>query len=106
MSKVLYLTDENFDEFIAASIKPVVIDFWAKWCQPCKQISPILDELSTEREDIIIAKLEVDENPKTAAKYQIRSIPNIMIIKDGKIAAQKLGAGTKSQVSAYLDNNI
>lgn len=105
MSRVIYVTDENFEDFIAKSIKPVVVDFWAPWCAPCKMIAPVLDQLSDENEEIIIAKVDVDACPKTAAALRIRSIPTLAIFKDGKLVATKAGAANKTQISAFIDNN-
>lgn len=105
MSRVIHVTDENFDELIGKSIKPVLVDFWATWCGPCKAIAPVLEEISENSEDIIVAKIDVDANPQTAAKYHIRSIPTLMLFKDSQIAATKIGAGTKPQIQAFIDNN-
>jgi thioredoxin 1 len=85
----------------------VLLDFWAEWCGPCKMIAPILDEIATEYQDRIkIAKLNIDENPQTPPKFGIRGIPTLILFKNGTVEAQKVGAVSKSQLSAFLDTNL
>lgn len=106
MSKVLHVTDQDFEQVVLNSDVPVLVDFWATWCGPCKMIAPVLDELSTEREDIKIVKIDVDQNPETAKKFGVRSIPTLYIINNGKIEATKMGASSKSALAAWIDSNI
>ena len=101
------LTDQTFDEEIKSSDSPVLVDFWAEWCGPCKMIAPYLDEIALEYQDRVkIAKLNIDENPQTPPKFGIRGIPTLILFKNGSVEAQKVGALTKSQLSAFLDNNL
>ena len=101
------VTDEAFEADVLKSGKPVLVDFWAEWCGPCKQIAPALDEISREMEGKVkIVKLNVDENPQTAAKFGIRSIPTLMIFKDGKLAAQKVGAASKGDLSRWIGSSV
>lgn len=106
MNRVINVTEENFEDFLKTSIKPVVIDFWASWCGPCKMIAPILEEISDEREDIIIAKVEVDENPAIARKYGVRSIPTLMVVQDGEVVGTTVGASTKQNINSFINNSI
>ncbi len=105
--KIVHTTDGSFDADVVQNEKPVLIDFWAEWCGPCKMIAPLLDEAADEyAEKLQIVKLNVDENPNIAQKFGIRSIPTLMIFKDGAPQAQKLGAMSKSQLAEFLDTNI
>ncbi|MEL7186786.1 MAG: thioredoxin TrxA [Pseudomonadota bacterium] len=105
--KIVHTTDGNFDADVLQNDKPVLIDFWAEWCGPCKMIAPLLDEAADDyAEKLQIVKLNVDENPNVAQKFGIRSIPTLMIFKDGAVQAQKLGAMSKSQLNEFLDSNI
>ncbi len=99
---VLHITKETFQEEVLNSEKPVLLDFWATWCGPCRMIGPVLDEIAEEREDIKVCKVNVDEEPELAAQYQITSIPTLFVIKDGKITNQSLGAKPKAQILAML----
>ena len=104
---IKHVTDASFESDVLKSDLPVLVDYWAEWCGPCKMIAPLLDEAAKAYDGrVIIAKLNVDENPDTAAKFGIRGIPTLMLFKDGKAAATKVGAMSKSQLSAFLDESL
>ena len=105
--KIVHTNDEDFEADVLKSEKVVLIDFWAEWCGPCKMIAPLLDEAADQYADKLkIAKLNIDENPNTPAKYQIRSIPTLMLFKDGAVLAQKLGAMPKKDLTDFLETNL
>ena len=105
--KITHTSDGNFDTDVLQNDKAVLLDFWAEWCGPCKMIAPLLDDIADDYADkLAIFKLNVDENPNTAQKFGIRSIPTLMVFKDGAVQAQKLGALSKSQLTEFLDSNI
>jgi thioredoxin 1 len=105
--KILHVTDATFDQEVLKSSEPVLVDYWADWCGPCKMIAPILDEIANDYSDRVkIAKLNIDENPGTPPKYGIRGIPTLMLFKNGNVEATKVGAVSKSQLTAFLDSNI
>ena len=104
---ILHLTDDSFEEDVIKSSDPVLVDYWAEWCGPCKMIAPILEEIANEYGGRIkVAKLNIDDNPQTPPKYGIRGIPTLMLFKDGNVEATKVGALSKSQLTAFIDSNI
>ena len=105
--KILHTSDNDFDADVINNEKSVLVDFWAEWCDPCKAIAPILDEVAEELDGTLdVVKLNVDENPSVSQKYGIRSIPTIIIFKNGAVQAQKLGAMSKSQLIEFINTNI
>ena len=103
----MHTTDNDFDADVINNEKSVLVDFWAEWCGPCKAIAPILDELAEEFDGTLdVVKLNVDENPSVAQKFGIRSIPTIIIFKNGAVQAQKLGVMSKSQLIEFINTNI
>ena len=105
--QIIYVTDDTFEEEVINSTDPVLVDYWAEWCGPCKMIAPILDEIASEYNGKVrIAKLNIDDNPQTPPKYGIRGIPTLMLFKGGNVEATKVGALSKSQLTAFIDSNI
>ena len=101
------ITDESFETDVVKASIPTVVDFWAEWCGPCKQIGPILEEISDEMKDkVIIAKHNIDEEPNTPTKYGVRGIPTMLLFKDGQLKATKVGATTKSNIVSWIEENI
>ena len=101
------VTDSTFDTDVLKSSEPVVVDFWAEWCGPCKMIAPSLEEIATEMQGKVkVAKLNIDENPAVAGKLGIRSIPTLMLFKDGKLASQKVGAAPKGELVKWINGAI
>ncbi|MCD6043592.1 MAG: trxA [Burkholderiales bacterium] len=101
------VTDETFEPEVLKAETPVLVDYWAEWCGPCKSIAPILDEVAREYEGRLkVAKINVDENQQTPAKFGIRGIPTLMLFKNGNVEATRVGALSKSQLTAFLDSNI
>ncbi len=106
-SHIVHTTDATFSQDVLKSEKPVLLDFWAEWCGPCKAIGPLLDEIATEYVDRVrVAKINIDENPQTPPKFGIRGIPTLILFKNGTVEAQKVGALSKSQLKAFLDSNL
>jgi len=104
---IINTTDATFTNDVLKSDKPVLLDFWAEWCGPCKMIAPILDELAGSYADRVkIAKINIDENPQTPPKYGIRGIPTLILFKNGTVEAQKVGAVSRSQLAAFLDGHL
>ena len=99
---VIHITNANFESEVLHSDKPVLVDFWASWCGPCRMVGPILDEIAAERSDIKVCKVNVDEEQNLAARFQIMSIPTLMVFKNGQITNQALGAMPKNQILALL----
>jgi thioredoxin 1 len=104
--KIVHVTDDTFEDEVLKSSEPVLVDYWADWCGPCKMIAPVLDEIADEYAGRVkIAKLNIDENPNTPPRYGIRGIPTLMLFKDGEVEATKVGAVSKSQLTAFIDSN-
>jgi thioredoxin 1 len=104
---IVHVTDETFEEQVLRSDRPVLVDYWAEWCGPCKMIEPMLIELAAEYSDkVTVAKLNIDDNPSIPPRYGIRGIPTLMLFKGGNVEATKVGAVSKSQLAAFLDSNI
>ena len=101
------VTDSSFDEQVLNVPGPVLVDFWAEWCGPCKQIAPALEEIASEMDGkITIAKINIDENPETPGRYGVRGIPTLMIFKNGSVADTKVGALPKGQLSSWVEENL
>ena len=101
------ITDENFEAEVLKANKPTLVDFWAEWCGPCKQVGPILEEISNEMKDqVTIAKHNIDNEPNTPTKYGVRGIPTMLLFKDGELKATKVGATPKSDIVAWIKENI
>ena len=105
-NQIVYVTDDSFEQEVLKSDVPVLVDYWAEWCGPCKMIAPILEEIVGDYADKVkIAKLNIDENPNTPPKFGIRGIPTLMLFKNGEVEATKVGALSKSQLTAFIDSN-
>ncbi|APZ44245.1 thioredoxin TrxA [Acidihalobacter ferrooxydans] len=105
--KIVHVSDSEFESEVLQSDQPVLVDYWAEWCGPCKMIAPVLDEIADEYAGKLkIAKLNIDDNPGTPPKYGIRGIPTLMLFKGGSVEATKVGAVSKSQLTAFIDQNI
>jgi len=104
---IVHVTDDSFESEVLQSAQPVLIDYWAEWCGPCKMIAPVLDDIANEYDGRLkVAKLNIDENPNTPPRYGIRGIPTLMLFKGGEVEATKVGAVSKSQLVAFIDSNL
>jgi thioredoxin 1 len=105
--QILHISDDSFEAEVLKSDQPVLIDYWAEWCGPCKMIAPVLDEIADEYAGRLkVGKLNIDDNPNTPPRYGIRGIPTLMLFKDGEVEATKVGAVSKAQLVAFIDSNI
>ena len=104
---VVTLTDENFEEEVNSSVVPVLVDYWAEWCGPCKMISPLVEEMAEEYSNRLkVGKLDVDENQSSASKQNVMSIPTLLIFKEGEVVAQQIGAVNKTQITEFIESNL
>lgn len=104
---ILHVSDASFEQDVIQSQTPVLVDYWAEWCGPCKSIAPVLDEISKEYAGkLVVAKVNIDENTETPAKFGIRGIPTLMLFKGGSVEATKVGALSKSQLTAFIDSHL
>ena len=105
--QIVHVSDSSFEQDVLKSNGPVLLDFWAEWCGPCKMIAPILDQIAAEYAGkVVVAKMNVDENPRTPMKFSVRGIPTLILFKNGQLQGQKIGAVRKADVVAFLDSNL
>ncbi|HEY1096845.1 MAG TPA: thioredoxin [Alphaproteobacteria bacterium] len=100
------ITDQSFEQDVLKASQPVVLDFWAEWCGPCRMLSPVLDELATELQGVTIAKMNVDENPNTPAKFGVRGIPTLMVFKDGELKQTRVGGLPKADLKKWIEETV
>ncbi len=105
MSSV-HVTDTDFEKEVLSADGPVIVDFWAEWCPPCKALSPLIDELASEKEQLKIVKIDIDKAPETPAKYGVRGIPTLMVFKDGQVVDTRVGGMSKQQLSEWAESII
>jgi len=104
---IVKVSDDSFDQDVLSATGPVLVDYWAEWCGPCKMIAPVLDEIADEYDGkLTVAKLNIDENPNTPPRYGIRGIPTLMLFKDGEVAGTKVGSVSKTQLAEFVDQHI
>jgi len=107
VSDIVHVTDDSFEQEVLQSSTPVLVDYWADWCAPCKMIAPVLDEVADEYHGKLrVAKLNIDENSETPPRYGIRGIPTLILFKEGEVEATKVGSVSKSQLTAFIDSNL
>lgn len=99
------VTDKSFQQDVLNASKPVLVDFWAEWCGPCRALAPVVEEVAGSHQDVIFGKINVDENPQTASQFGVMSIPTLMLFKDGQVVATKMGLMSKSQLIAFIEAN-
>ena len=105
--QIVHVSDSSFEQDVLKSNVPVLLDFWAEWCGPCKMIAPILDQIAAEYAGkVLVAKMNVDENPRTPMKFSVRGIPTLILFKNGQLQGQKIGAVREGDVVAFLDSNL
>ena len=105
--QIVHVSDSSFEQDVLKSNVPVLLDFWAEWCGPCKMIAPILDQIAAEYAGkVVVAKMNVDENPRTPMKFSVRGIPTLILFKNGQLQGQKIGAVRKADVAAFLDSKL
>ncbi|CAK0760223.1 thioredoxin 1 [Gammaproteobacteria bacterium] len=104
---IVTITDDSFDEEVLKSLTPVLVDYWAEWCGPCKIITPVLENIAVDYAGRVkVAKLNIDQNPKTPPRYGIRGIPTLMLFKNGQVEATRVGAVSRTQLATFIDNNL
>ena len=104
---IVHVTDASFEDDVLKAKRPILLDFWAEWCGPCKMIAPMLDEIAAEyKEKVTVAKIDIDANPKVPARFNVRGIPTLMLFKNGQVEGQKVGALRKADLSAFLDGKL
>ncbi|MSP51589.1 MAG: thioredoxin TrxA [Alphaproteobacteria bacterium] len=104
---ITHVSDDSFEQDVVKASRPVIVDYWAEWCGPCRQIGPALEEIATElRDRVTIAKMNVDENPRTPTKFGVRGIPTLMLFKNGAVASTKIGAMPKNKIKEWIESQI